>query len=132
MKAYPVTTLCAVMRVSRSGFYNYLDRFKSESDHRPTETALTERIKEIFNQSRGSYGSRRLVKQLQSEGFKSVSPSLSCDVTTIKIFINSPYNYIFFYSSLLTLITSFPKFWPSRRPINACGALSKPSTICSR
>jgi len=68
MKAYPVTVLCAVMRVSRNGFYDYLARYKSGDDNRPDETALKRRIKEIFDQSRASYGSRRMVKQLQGEG----------------------------------------------------------------
>ena len=68
MKAYPVTVLCAVMRVSRNGFYDYLARYKSGDDNRPDETALKRRIKEIFDQSRASYGSRRMVKQLQAEG----------------------------------------------------------------
>jgi len=67
MKAYPVTVLCAVMRVSRSGFYDYLDRFKNSKDS-PDEAALQRRIKEIFDQSRGSYGSRRVEKQLKGEG----------------------------------------------------------------
>jgi transposase InsO family protein len=67
MKAYPVTLLCKVMRVSRSGFYDYHDRFQNPKD-RPDETALQRRIKEIFDQSRGSYGSRRVVKQLSAEG----------------------------------------------------------------
>jgi len=68
MKAFPVTVLCTVMRVSRSGFYDYLQRFNSGDDHRPDETTIKVRIKEIFNQSRSSYGSRRIVKDLQSEG----------------------------------------------------------------
>ena len=68
MKAYPVTVLCAVMRVSRNGFYDYLARYKSGDDNRPDETALKRRTKEIFDQSRASYGSRRMVKQLQAEG----------------------------------------------------------------
>jgi transposase InsO family protein len=67
MKAYPVTVLCAVMRVSRSGFYDYNDRFQNPKD-RPDETTLQRRIKEIFDQSRGSYGSRRVAKQLKDEG----------------------------------------------------------------
>ncbi len=67
MKAYPVTLLCSVMRVSRSGFYDYLDRYTPGGDHRPEETGLRGRIKEIFDQSRSSYGSRRIVKQLQAE-----------------------------------------------------------------
>ena len=67
MKAYPVTVLCSVMRVSRSGFYDYLDRFNHPKD-RSDEAALQSRIKEIFDQSRASYGTRRIVKQLVKEG----------------------------------------------------------------
>jgi transposase InsO family protein len=70
MKAFPVTVLCAVMRVSRSGFYDYLARYNSDDDPQPGETALKTRIKEIFNESRQSYGSRRIVKQLQDEGYQ--------------------------------------------------------------
>ncbi len=70
MKAFPVTVLCTVMRVSRSGFYDYLHRYNSGEDHRPDETTIKGRIKEIFNDSKGSYGSRRIVKKLQSEGHK--------------------------------------------------------------
>jgi transposase InsO family protein len=68
MKAYPVTVLCAVMGVSRSGFYDYLHRFYPGGDERGEETVLKRRIKEIFDQSRSSYGSRRIVKQLNKEG----------------------------------------------------------------
>ena len=67
MKAYPVILLCKVMRVSRSGFYDYLARFKNPKD-RPDDAALQRRINEIFDKSRGSYGSRRVVKQLKNEG----------------------------------------------------------------
>jgi hypothetical protein len=70
MKAYPITVLCAVMRVSRSGFYDYLDRYTSGDDKRSDDPELTSRIKEIFNRSRGSYGSRRILKQLQAEGYE--------------------------------------------------------------
>jgi transposase InsO family protein len=70
MKAYPVTVLCAVMRVSRSGFYDYLDRYNSGNDNRPEQAELMSRIKEIFDQSRASYGSRRIVKELNKGGRK--------------------------------------------------------------
>ena len=70
MKAYPVTVLCAVMRVSRSGFYDYLDRYTPGGANRRKEAGLRSRIKQIFDQSRASYGSRRIVKQLQAEGHK--------------------------------------------------------------
>jgi putative transposase len=66
MKAFPVAILCEVMRVSRSGFYDYLFRYLD--DNGPGEAELKSRIKEIFNNSGHSYGSRRIVKQLQAEG----------------------------------------------------------------
>lgn len=70
MKAYPATSLCKVMRVSRSGFYDYLKRFSSDSSKGPTEAALKDRIKQIFDQSRSSYGSRRFMRQLIKEGYE--------------------------------------------------------------
>jgi transposase InsO family protein len=68
MKAYPITVLCAVMEVSRSGFYDYLNRLNTDNPNDEYQNALTARIKAIFNESKGSYGSRRVLKKLQSEG----------------------------------------------------------------
>ena len=68
MKAYPITVLCAVMEVSRSGFYDYLHRLNTDNPNDEHQNALKARIKAIFNESRGSYGSRRVLKKLQSEG----------------------------------------------------------------
>ena len=59
MKAYPVTVLCKVMEVSRSGFYHYLHVYNQGPDGRKDDTGLKARIKAIFNQSRSSYGSRK-------------------------------------------------------------------------
>lgn len=68
MKAYPITLLCKVMKVSRSGFYHYLHRC-SATDEDPTQAALEARVKAIFKESRGTYGSRRISKKLKSEGY---------------------------------------------------------------
>ena len=68
MKAYPVTVLCKVMEVSRSGFYDYLHRFKKGNDDNPKEAALAARIYMIFKEHRSKYGSRRIAKQLNNEG----------------------------------------------------------------
>ena len=65
-KAYPVTVLCKVMEVSRSGFYDYLGSLKGSDD--PGEVALKARIGAIFKEHRGKYGSRRVTKQLKDEG----------------------------------------------------------------
>ena len=70
MKAYPITILCEVMEVSRSGFYAYLKRRTSGTGKGPDDAALKDRIKQIFEQSRGSYGSRRIMHQLHSEGYE--------------------------------------------------------------
>jgi putative transposase len=67
MKAYPVTLLCKVMKVSRSGFYGYLHRVDYNVRIDP-DGPLKTRIKKIFQESRESYGSRRILKKIQSEG----------------------------------------------------------------
>ena len=68
MKAYPVTLLCRVMQVSRSGFYNFLRNYHVKGQGDPIQNALEARIKEIFKESKGTYGSRRMVEQLNKEG----------------------------------------------------------------
>jgi transposase InsO family protein len=70
MKVYPVTVLCKVMEVSRSGFYDYLCRLKNLKCDDPIKSALNNRIKIIFKESRQSYGSRRVLKKLQSERYQ--------------------------------------------------------------
>ena len=67
MKAYPVTLLCRVMQVSRSGFYDYRRHYQDQS-HDPTQQALESRIKAIFKESKGTYGSRRILEKLKAEG----------------------------------------------------------------
>jgi len=67
MKAYPVTLLCQVMQVSRSGFYGYYRQYKDRSND-PTQQALESRIKAIFKESKGTYGSRRILEKLKAEG----------------------------------------------------------------
>ena len=67
MKAYPVTVLCKVMEVSRSGFYGYLHRSKKISGDSPYEAALKTRVQMIFKQHRSKYGSRRITEQLKAE-----------------------------------------------------------------
>ena len=68
MKVYPVTVLCKVMKVSRSGFYDYLRRFDPNDINHDHEGPLKARIKTIFKESKSSYGSRRVLKKLLSEG----------------------------------------------------------------
>jgi len=69
MKAYPVIVLCQVMRVSRSGFYDYLNRFQQGPDLDPYEERLKSQMRQVFKSSKGSYGSRRMAEQLGKDGF---------------------------------------------------------------
>ena len=64
---WPVAVLCAVLDVSRSGFDTYRRRCAVRLDG--NEVALVARVKAIAPQTRYSYGSRRMAKQLQEDGF---------------------------------------------------------------
>ena len=60
--------LCRVLEVSRSGFYDYLRTcHKAEPDIE--QAAMETRIREIFVKSKYTYGSRRILRQLLSEGY---------------------------------------------------------------
>jgi len=64
--AFPVSVLCEVMEVSRSGYYAWVAR---EPSKRSTENSLiTVSIKTIFKQSRETYGSPRVHAELESRG----------------------------------------------------------------
>lgn len=67
-QAWPVSVLCEVLEVGRSGFYDYLTR-QTAPPLSPEEITLLERIKAIAEKTNHSYGSRRMTKQLQDEGY---------------------------------------------------------------
>lgn len=60
---YPVTVLCRVLRVSRSGFYDWCRRAPA-----PGRVALIGRVRRIHQRKRRSYGSRRMAVALTREG----------------------------------------------------------------
>jgi putative transposase len=65
---WPVAVLCEVLEVSRSGFYAYVQRQAAPRIDRD-EVALLARVQAIHAETRQSYGSRRMAKQLQADGF---------------------------------------------------------------
>jgi putative transposase len=69
MKAYPVTVLCRVMGVSRSGFYQYCHHCRNRKQN-PQQIALEALTRSIFNASKATYGSRRLTKGLRLKGYE--------------------------------------------------------------
>jgi len=61
---YSVVQLCRAMRVSKSGFYRWLD---SEPSQRSKRTAaIRASVLEIHQQSRGIYGSRKIAEKLKA------------------------------------------------------------------
>jgi putative transposase len=65
---WPVSLLCEVLQVSRSGFYAYVQR-QTSCCVDAEEVALVARVQAIAAETRHSYGSRRMAKQLQDDGF---------------------------------------------------------------
>ncbi len=64
---FPIEKMCKVLKVSRSSYYFWL---KGNPSKRSIEnTKLSELIKEIYNQSKCTYGSPRVTIKLQEEGF---------------------------------------------------------------
>jgi putative transposase len=67
-ETWPLAVLCEVLEVSRSGFYAYAQRQAAPRMDRD-EVALLARVKAIHAETGHSYGSRRMAKQLQAEGY---------------------------------------------------------------
>ena len=65
---WPVSVLCEVLEVSRSGFYAYRQA-QATIDIDVSEITLVARVKAMAAQTGHSYGSRRIAKQLQAEGY---------------------------------------------------------------
>ena len=65
---YSIRLLCRFLKVSRSGYYDWLIR--DQSNRAKQDQALKERLKVFFSEGRGLYGSRRLQQRLIQTGFK--------------------------------------------------------------
>jgi putative transposase len=66
-QAIDVVLSCKTLGVSRSGYYDWLAR--SPSKRKIANEGLTERIKEIHQESRETYGSPRVYQSLKREGY---------------------------------------------------------------
>jgi len=63
---WPITRLCRVLEVSRSGFYAWRSREPSETEAQREE--LTEQVKEIHVEVKARYGSPRIHAELVAKG----------------------------------------------------------------
>ena len=65
---YPVRVLCAVLAVSRSGYYAWIDRPRPA--RRKADAQLTVAIAAAHQRSRATYGSPRVHVDLHAQGFR--------------------------------------------------------------
>jgi putative transposase len=66
---HSIARLCQVLEVSRSGYYKWLNR-KTETPRKKKRIKLLQRVIEVFEDSRETYGCPRVFRQLRSEGFE--------------------------------------------------------------
>jgi putative transposase len=60
--------MCRLLAVSRSGYYEWLDR--PPSIHAAVDQQVQEKVQRYFAQGRGTYGTRRLKHLLAQEGLQ--------------------------------------------------------------
>src|SRR5262245_47133237 len=65
---YPVTMLCRVLGLARSGYYAWRQRSLTAREERDEQ--LTSQIRTIFADSRRTYGSPRVHAELQAQGVR--------------------------------------------------------------
>jgi putative transposase len=66
--SFPIAPMCRLLGVTRQGYYAYAGRPLPE--RRPAEVTLRAKVARIHEQSRGTYGSPRVLAALRASGFK--------------------------------------------------------------
>jgi putative transposase len=74
-REFPIKTMCRLLRVSRSGFYDLQHR--EESPRAAANRALSVQIREIFEQSDSTYGSPRITEELKAQGYQCSEPRVA-------------------------------------------------------
>ena len=67
--------MCTVLKVSRSGYYKWIGSRPSNRDIENRQ--LTKLIKDIFSQSKQTYGSPRITQELRDRGYKVSRPRVA-------------------------------------------------------
>lgn len=65
---FPVRTMCRVLGVSHSGFYDW--RHRAPSQRAMEDMVLTERIRQVHAESRETYGQPRVRAELAAQGVR--------------------------------------------------------------
>jgi len=65
-EAYPVSILCSVLDVSRSGFYNWYHRARKKRSKENDKLIVL--VRQLHREADGTYGTRRMAKALRVHG----------------------------------------------------------------
>lgn len=65
---WPVRALCGALRVSRNGFYDYVRRLDAPGPQAQRRAELAAKVQQAHADSRGTYGSPRIHRQLRDDG----------------------------------------------------------------
>jgi putative transposase len=69
MKAdYKIEVMCRVLKVSRSGFYDWRSRRDQRMKAQEDDSLLAEKVFAIYKESRGTYGHRSILEDLRKKG----------------------------------------------------------------
>ena len=63
---HPVARMCGVLGIARSGYYAWLESPLSQREQR--NQALSDEIRQVFEESQQTYGSRRIRAALRAKG----------------------------------------------------------------
>ena len=66
-ESFPVTRLCQVLEVSQSGYFAWKDRPASRRQR--DDMVMLAHVRSAFALSNGTYGSPRMTRELQDDGF---------------------------------------------------------------
>lgn len=89
---YPVQLMCDILEVSRSGFYDWIERPQSPLEMR--RLALTAQVRTAFEQSRQTYGSPRITRDLAAGGFKACRNTIARIMRNEGLFGRTPKRFI--------------------------------------
>ena len=88
--AYPVRALCAALQVSRNGFYDYVRRLDKPGPRAERRAELATKIAQVHTDSRTTYGSPRIHRQLREEGEVVSEKTVASVMKTVGIQGKSP------------------------------------------
>jgi len=89
---YPVQLMCDILEVSRSGYYDWVDRPVSAQEKR--RAALAVQVKVAFEASRQTYGSPRIARELSEGGFKACRNTIAKIMRKQQLFGRTPKRYL--------------------------------------